>query len=397
MTISSGKVLFYLLGFSFFVGPFFDFLSIYLEYVDAEFSRVTLITRAFFLALFFILLLLKWRISPGTCVWFLYFSPVMFSAVYFSLGSYGFIVFLENIVLIIKFLSFFLYLYILQAMDKRDFVSLKNFVYLSLFVYSLSIIIAASFDISFLRSYEGDRFGYKGFVYAQNEASALLLFGLLISAVDIVTTQSLRSRILFLCCFVAAVLLGTKTGLIIPFFVMALIFLYKTGFAKAAIYSLLSLLFFLAAGYALVSGTSFFEDAFLSSYSYFKYQFDNYAEGSIITLLLSGRDYKVVEIFREYVLGNPFYLFFGGYPMGQYSAEIDFVDLILLFGAPLAALYFLKLLSAFRACSGPLRVFYLISFCIVLFFSNTAGHFLYSALVLPYMAFYCVQGLNYAK
>ncbi|MCW0014658.1 hypothetical protein OIV42_32000, partial [Burkholderia pseudomallei] len=83
----------------------------------------------------------------------------------------------------------------------------------------------------------------------------------------------------------------------------------------------------------------------------------------------------------------------GGHPVVRYMVEIDVPDLILAFGFPIFALYFVSLTRTFvrggehRKANRFGRLF----FFVLIAMASSAGHVLGSAVVSPYLALIAVM------
>lgn len=378
----------------FYLNPIADFLGLYFSSIGYSFARLSLVSRGVLTGLIVLLslhLVLKSKGGIGLFVVLIY--SVFISAVWFSAGLYDAGALVETINIVVKIIIPFVFYYMLlfvQSMPARAEL-IRRSVRISIFVYLLFVIVGAVFNILEFKSYGEIRYGYKGVIAAQNEASAFVLISLLIFGLPIVQKQHKKTDIIgFALSSISAVLLGTKAGAVLPIIAVALIIVSRVGLYKATPYVAICTAAFLVISSLLVSFSSFFGKMFSTNMEYFKYQFEYHASGSLVTLFLSGRDMKISYIFDQIFGENPLYFVFGGYPVSVYSPEIDFIEIALITGLPIFVLYFYMLKSIFFIKGGGVKSNYLFySFLIVVFLANTGGHLLTSGLALPYLAYFC--------
>lgn len=392
MKNTKGTSLLLLLCAAFICNPLFDFISITLNSGGTESSRVSLISRGILsTAILISAIALNIRNKNKIITLSALILPIASCTIWLLLGFYDEKTFLENLVYITKLASFFSFLYTIKTLKPAQFSKLESIVKSSLFIYLACILAGAIFDINSFRSYAlADRSGYKGIIIAQNEAAGLILVATLISAANITQRIAIKSDIIiFSLAITASLLLGAKASLIGALLSIISVCVARYGFARATPIIIISLITISSVALLAYNLNTEINIAVQSSLSYFEYQYDNYAQGNIFTLLLSGRDNKLDYVLNNILSKNYLYLITGGYPMGNYSIEIDFPDLILLMGAPTASLYILQFISSFKTRNKSMKLFAMLSLGSILIISNTAGHIFVSALVLPYISFLC--------
>ena len=320
--------------------------------------------------------------------------PLLSFLLWCALGYYGVEVLVENAIYLIKILSFFTFIIVFKKLKLSQFMRIEIIIKVTLIVYMLSVVLGGAFGIEAFESYNNvGRFGYKGVIIAQNEASGLVLASLLICGYNFSRgCADGYDKALFILATLGSLMLGTKAAAVLPFLVLSIIIVSRKGYIKALPYVLGSMVLFFVVLFLAVKYIPAVNSAVSDSLAYFIYQYEFYAKGNIVTLILSGRDNKFEFAVSNYIFENPLYLILGGYPAGLYSVEVDFIDLAFIFGGPLFSVYlFYFHKEFFNKKSRASGVFYSLSFVLILLVSNTAGHILISALALPYIAFLCVK------
>ncbi|MDR5839649.1 O-antigen ligase family protein [Caballeronia sp. LZ031] len=300
--------------------------------------------------------------------------------------------FAAQTVFILKVFSFFVYLAALSRLNGRQLAFLERFVVAALFVYAAAIIAGALFSIEAFRSYQDDtqiRSGYKGIVYAQNEASALMVAGL-----AYVYSRVLRfgwrplEGVLVFCVFCASLLVGTKAAAVGACAVFVVYCYARHSVMGATVRAGIAIA--LIAGVAVTAYLTLpsIADAVDLSIRYFLYQYDNMrSENGLLSIVLSGRDLKFEQIAGEIARLDYLPLLTGGFPVVRYLVEIDVPDLALCLGVPVFVFYLRALKRGFVvARSGRVARFGTLFFVVLLLIACTAGHALNSAVVSPFLA-----------
>lgn len=387
---NSGVLTLILLLSVFFVAPFFDYFSVVTD------SRLSLLSRGLlsFAVILLSIPIIFSRESNFKGLMLLY-VPVISCIIWYMLDEYSSDVFFENFAFLVKSIVLFSFYLVFVRLDYSSSNMILTCAKFSLVVYMAAIIFGATFDIEYMRSYEdSERLGYKGIIIAQNEGSGLVLVSLLLSSMTFVDrSYKYIDLILFLLSSCAALLMGTKAAFFMPVIVLCFVYISRYGLYRSAVPMLFVLLcfFFLLILFKTFHGSA--DDLFDSVSGYFQYQYEYYAGGNLLTFLLSGRDYKLKFAFENMILVNPSYIIFGGFPMGQYSVEIDFIDLFFLLGAPLFVVYVIYLYKILVYSEGKLVLarFGLMSLLICFLVANTSGHFFTSALIAPYLGLFCAR------
>ncbi|WP_321935022.1 O-antigen ligase family protein [Paraburkholderia sp. J8-2] len=327
----------------------------------------------------------NWRI----CLLAMVVVNMSFASLAFNAMSNG--EFLEQIVVIAKVFSLFVYVAAFSELKDAQLEKVEALMRATLLMYALAIVAGAVFSIDIFRSYRGDtqiRAGYKGIIYAQNEASALLLSGLALVYLHIVRNGWSASRIgLIVALFVAAFLLGTKGALIAGFGVIAAYSFVRYGVVKATVRLVVVIVLMLIAAIAVYYLVPSVRQAVDLSVQYFTYQSDHAGGGKIATVLMSGRNVKFSNVWGELASRDFLPLLTGGYPIVRYLIEMDGPDLALVMGIPVFCWYLRDVFGLYaRRGDGDISHYGRYFFILLMTIACSAGHVLTSAIVAPYLA-----------
>ena len=227
--------------------------------------------------------------------------------------------FIEQVVFILKVFSFFVYVAALSGLNDRQLASIERLVVIALITYAAAIIAGALFSIEMFRSYQDDtqiRSGYKGIVYAQNEASALMVAGL-----GYAYSRVLRfgwrplDAALVLCVIAASMLVGTKAAAIGACAVSVAYCYARHDVMSATMRALIGVA--LLAGIALTAYLTMpaISDAVDLSIRYFTYQYDNTASANgLLSIVMSGRVLKFSQVIDEIERADYMPVLTGGFP-----------------------------------------------------------------------------------
>lgn len=375
---------------AFWVGDFFSVVGGYYHF--GVVSRFSLLFRALNLLLCFaflfisrdndrtlsVVLLLSVLNIVAICV----VSPLYFEGVQSSF---------ETINVTIKQLAFFVYYSVLVKMLNLGLIQkkrIKLFFNVNIFIYTFFILLGGCTGGDLFSSYDGGgRFGFKGILQAQNEATFFLLisFGWIV----ITAKRSFIQFTLMIMTLFSLLLLGTKGGLVGALLLAFGFLIAKKGFIRGGGYSLLILILFCLLSYTAYLTVDFVQAGFDLSYGYFKYHYENTLSSSVVGLLLSGRNLKAVEVFNECSGIKAICYLFGGYPLGRYQAEMGVLDLILSFGFVGALIYLLlwiELWTKKNLRTALVHSYLLVVMAVLLFLDFLGGHMFPSAMVALYSA-----------
>lgn len=299
--------------------------------------------------------------------------------------------FVEEVIVVAKVFSLFVYVAAFSELKDVQLEKVEVLMRVTLLVYALAIVAGAAFSIDIFRSYRGDtqiRAGYKGIIYAQNEASALLLSGLALAYLHIVRNGWNARRIgLIVALFVAACLLGTKGAPVAGFGVIAAYSFARYGVAKATVRLAVVTAMMLVVAIAVYYLVPTVRQAVDLSMQYFSYQSDHAGGGKIATVLMSGRNVKFSNVWDELASRDFLPLLTGGYPIVRYLIEMDGPDLALIMGIPVFCLYLRDIFRLYaRPGDGHISHYGRYFFLLLMMIACSAGHVLTSAIVAPYLA-----------
>ncbi|WP_433703999.1 hypothetical protein [Paraburkholderia sacchari] len=299
--------------------------------------------------------------------------------------------FVEEAIVIAKVFSLFVYFAAFSELKDAQLEKVEALMRVTLVVYALAILAGAIFSIDIFRSYRGDtqiRAGYKGIIYAQNEASALLLSGLALAYLHIVRNGWNAKRIAFVAMLItASSLLGTKSALVASFGVIAAYSYARYGAVKASVRLAVVVAAMLVMAFVVYCFVPSVQQALDLSIQYFSYQSDHAGGGRIATVLMSGRNVKFSNVWDDLASRDFLPLLTGGYPSVRYLIEMDGPDLALIMGIPIFCLYVLDVCKLYvRPGKGQVALYGKYFFVLLMIIACSAGHVLTSAIVAPYLA-----------
>jgi hypothetical protein len=369
---SSALILFFL----------FDGLTKVLSTYAVDFHRASLIIRTLY-EVFFLILILSYfnrvRASLLLMLLSLFFVFLIGQLVMISrIGFYN--AFWESIIVFNKYIFVFI-VYGAICKLKEDPEKLKKCITVLEIIFiinSIAVLSGPLTQFEFLKTYINTdyRFGYMGFIMAQNEATLyyFLAVSLFYYKKFILKTPSKN----FYVVLGAALLLGTK-GI---YAFLILLFLFHFIFkAKSKIWLLLGVLFF---GVQLIHFLQSDKGKILVGYFY-----NENAKSNWFSMLLSGRDQLLRDNFQAQLVDwSPINYLTGGQNVLRHSTELDFFDLLLFFGL-VGTVIFLSLyfLTVFRFRATLFTIFFVGCYFSLAFFG---GHFFSSALNALYLCLICL-------
>ena len=261
--------------------------------------------------------------------------------------------------------------------------------------FPLSILLPGLMGVGFPTYAYG--VGFKGFYFAGNDISIVMVVAAAISAEAFVQKCTWPNGIRAILAVISLLVLSTKSCLLMAV-VIVVIFILRTRniYLKIGI----------AAAVAAVglAAASLFQDEIVSLYESLRYKYRWYLEqgGTVISFLSSGRDEKFMEAFRaSYQKDTLRVLLFGTgawqqlhLPLYHGLIEMDFFDLLIWHGV---------LLTAYL-CTGCFMLYrkvrrhapFVLKFCwwLIVGFSFMVGHVLFSPMAnlvfaLVYIAMMC--------
>lgn len=297
-------------------------------------------------------------------------------------------VLIESILLLLKFFLFFLFYQAFLIIRKSRYIKIDSFFLLAewlLVIYALAIVLGAVFSIDLFKYYDSERWGFKGIIIAGNEASALLIIAY---AWFLIKTKNIFNTMILGLIIAAMFFSGTKASI-------GGVIMLTTGLflSQNPLKALLKIPFFILSIFIILYFLYIFEsnvrDNMFRTFLYFQYQFDNFSNGSFLTVILSGRNYKLYEVFSSIMNNVPLAFLLGGYPVAGFSIEMDFFDLMALLGIFGSLFYFYFWLKCWREkivhdiSLNFFRGFFIFTFAMLAF---TGGHMFYSAVAAPFLA-----------
>jgi len=383
------------------LSPFADFLSVYAAKgagagtgVDA---RISLLLRGMMTTCLIVCLNYGSRTSMGGLRQAAAFAFVVCT----TIGSYAFGMLVarelfEQVVFVLKVFTFFVYPAAMMMLTDRRLEQVQSVAFAALMAYGLSIIVGASLSIDLFRSYQADvqiRSGYKGIVYAQNEAAALVVAATALGYLHaLVRGWTWRSMLLVGCMIVASGLTGTKGAMLGAMGVTCAYFFARYNAIKASWYAGLVLTVLAIAATSAYFFVPAVNQAVDLSLRYFEYRSGHTDDDVVLTLLLSGRNLKLANVWTDVQANGYIALLTGGHPVVRYMVELDVFDLLLAFGVPIFAVYAIALTRTFirRGAHRRANRFAHLFFVVLIGMACTAGHVLGSAVVSPYLALIAV-------
>lgn len=301
---------------------------------------------------------------------------------------------IENFGIIIKIFSFPVVLLWIEKLNTKQLLSLKKIIYFSIIVYCISIVISPLLGWSSLHTYgETGRFGYKGIINAGNETAMVLLIACFWTGANYLQEKSFFSLLTFFLMILASLMLGTKGGMLIA--ITSLLGVFVVNFNKVKLYHKIFL------GILIFSLTLYLARWFWDvlypmlevSYHYFTSKLTSTSFYGYFNLLISGRDTKLISIISQLEIANYLHLLLGGWPVSLFMVEMDYFDVILLFGLPLGSLifYFYFYLVFSRLPKTAMHSLFIVIMVIITFL---AGHVVLSMLHAPLLAAYIVLSNN---
>lgn len=307
------------------------------------------------------------------------FGYIIYIAVLFLYYSlYDFSLFSDSFSFISRFLIIiFLYEYLVILIRKYD---ISRFIYKIIkfnFVVLICNILLGLMGIGYGTYHE---FGSKGFFYAGNETSGVLLTLtpiVLYIALKKYSVKSIKFLVIILLCLTAAILLGTKSALLGMFVILLYIVWKYSKINKIYIISFVGLII-AGACYYIYNYFSFIVERFM-------FAFEKREMGWMA--LLSGRDVFLAENMEEFYNSN---LILNSLGMGipQKMIEIDFFDFLYISGYIGASILFLLWIINIRRSQKKGEIPSLIFFTNILLIgvSFIAGHIYSSAMAGSFIA-----------
>lgn len=366
-----------------------DILNLFIYKINGESGHISKLSRLFLEILFVIMLLRKKIYWPLFFLLFFTTTNLLGMVLLYAYeGSVHISIpdILSNVVIVNKFFLFFLFQTVLLSCkyDSRFVVSMNRFFEFSYVLFSLSILMGFIFKLESLESYIGKaRFGYKGLIVTQNEAVGLMLIGLFYFKMKFDVTNKTGTLVFMYVLYLSGLLVASKACLF--FLTLAMVYFHMKLLSSKKALIVISLFIFGASWINWQEIISYYK----ITYDYFLYFYDS--GDSFLSVMLTGRDWRVQGVFDHLRDGNHlFYNYiFGGFNFLKYGTEMDFFDILILFGISGVFYYSFYIYSIYRVpeLKKPVVVFLLL----FLTASFLGGHLIYNAIIPIYLAIFCVN------
>jgi hypothetical protein len=359
---------------------------------EVEYGKISIFFRAFFEIFVIFCLFNGQKISFYFRKLFLLLITLVFTSTLGFLflqinplyaGFWTFIVDLnKSLFLFICFYFIFTIFEKLRDSQKRKIFKIYEII---IYVNGLCAILGLIFDIPMFYTYtQRHRFGFSGFLPAQNEAS---LFWLVALFYGYAILNEEKRKLPLIMAIAGSVLLGTKAALISV--IVSLIWFGWKFHRKAFKKFLLASIFIVPCFLSI-----FFKDGMedtLNSFEYFQFFIYRIDKEDALTLLLSGRNTFMDKFFMQIDNWN-----FGNYLFGGYlhTIEMDIFDSLLFYGIIGLILYFVCFGIVFRNINSRYR-----SMFVSLYFSMAAlgGHVFWSAVNTFYIVLFILRTSNLGR
>lgn len=377
------------------MSPIGDFLTTAMSHDTERGVRVSLLIRSLGTAflLFFIVFFVRKSIIGTICIALIIFpvASLFYQSIYLSSVQTEQSHIWESLLLYPKLFSFFLVYSFLEnrfpsKILPKYFVTMVDYIFIA---YSIAIVGGLVLNIEMFKGY-GDtgRFGVKGIIVAANEATPVLMAATLWFILRVKSQD--RSKLYLLLIFFSCLFLGTKGALIGFILVMGGAYASRFGLFRAFSITMVFLIIMMISIFILYLNVDAVQLVIDTSLKYFEYQLLHNVNGSLISLLLGGRDYKVIHLLDLMFTDYPYSFIFGGFPTGLYQSEMGLIDLIALFGVPGAVTFLFLWAKKVGQISPELPSFniYLARYFVIawLIIESLAGHMYTSAIAAPFLA-----------
>lgn len=343
-----------------------------LLYLQVDINRVAIVFRAIYEILFMGLILLflnKARltfIKVFISLFILFFLGQIMVSSRFNV-EYNY---LENVLNFNKyFFAFIIFFAIYKLQYHHRFTEIISLLERIFIFNSVCVILGFLFSIELFRTYldQPYRYGYSGFIPAQNEATLFFIIGISYFYYKKYKLD-LRTKGFWLVSG-SSLLVGTKGIYVFIILLIIYHFLSNSGLKT----KLLSAIFLAAVTFAL---SIFLKTE--TAQTMLAYFIAKTEQGGITDMLLSGRVTSLTEKARS-ILGNwnVFNYLFGGQDQNRFAVEMDFLDLFFFFGAVGSVIYLMLYFFTFFKLqrNNTFQYFFIFSFFVLAFFG---GHFFFS-------------------
>lgn len=304
----------------------------------------------------------------------------------FLLGQLNFVpkdLLIKNIGFLDRYLFILIiFIYIGTIKELKDyFPLLQKFFEAFIIGNSILILLAALFDIPYLRTYRGERFGFDGLIIRSGAASYIYWIALYYFSHQLLVLKK-KKITSFILVLIASFLIGTKS-IFIAYFFIAFYFYIREKWYKKTWLSIVLLLCFFGLIY-------FFKPLVVYASSLSTTFACVYEDHGITGVVFSMRDIHLMDELLPFVESNwswRNYLFGGGYNM-HWRSQFGVFDLLYFFGIIGTIVYlviFWRLFVTFKLNLYS-KVFILGTFVMMAF----AANFFYESIMAMHLVF--IQG-----
>jgi hypothetical protein len=288
----------------------------------------------------------------------------------------------KSLFLFISFCFIFTIFGKLQDSQKRKIFKIYELI---IYVNGFCAILGLIFDIPLFYTYiQKVRFGFSGFIPAQNEAS---LFWLIALFYGYTVLNEEKRKLPLIMAIAGSVLLGTKAALISV--VLSLIW-FGWKFYRKTFKRFLLVCIFTVPCFVFI----FFKDDIVDTlyqFQYLQFYLDRFGKQETLTVLLSGRNTFMDIFFMQIDNWN-----FGNYLFGGYlhTIEMDFFDSLLFFGIIGLIIYFVCFGLVFRNINSHYRNMFVSLYFLM---AALAGHVFWSAVNTFYIILFVLRTSNIGR
>lgn len=348
------------------------------------FYKVSLLLRLAVTIIFLFALFLKKQkdeLFVVLTMWLIFligYSANIFAGRYYPLFA--------NFVIVNKMLFFFLCWGVFSRyLDSQAQSKLLEVYEAIVLIVSFTVFIGFVFDIQLFASYYEPevgtvvRFGYQGVIPSKDELSGFYILAVFYFTSELMRQPTPSKYIKTAFILVSSLVTGTKVSLIGPLIACS-IYLIKSGFLKKRIiWSFLKILLFVCViAFIVYYFSDYISERVQASVQFFSYWLER---ESLITVLSSGRDYKLLYFLSEMSKISGINVLLGGMDVSSYAVEMDPVDVFAVFGILGLVYFYIRYVRLLITCTVGRRSFERIFFVVIwIGISTVAGHLVYSAI-----------------
>ncbi|HIF9138801.1 TPA: O-antigen ligase family protein [Photobacterium damselae] len=276
---------------------------------------------------------------------------------------------------------------VFYAISGFEYINPMKFIKKWIVFSSVVIVINILISIAGYGTYSYGDYGYKGFFYAANALSGVIV---ILTSTSLVLYENNKRIYILLSVFflLMAIAIGTKSGILAVIISILFILIRFSNIRVKLLYLLFIISLF--GSIIIINADSIINSNIVQRLIFF------YDSGGITRAIFSDRNIFFKEIIDNYINGNVFNILFGLgsgflYQLDKPLVEIDFIDIISLLGIITLLFYMVFLFLIFRKislvqkntiCTTEIKLIYnafFISF-ILISISSIAGHILFNGM-----------------